>query len=118
MDSSTGLGAVGGQGAGRTAEAVVERDRRGERQEAGADARAQAVEGARAVAFERQQVFAGLKDRLDPLADRGQVGPAAAFVLASGTHDGGLQLGGVALEIAAGVALVPDHDYLSGSVDA
>jgi len=52
---------------------VVECDRCGEGEEACADSRSEAGEGAGAVAFEGEQVFAGLEDRFDPLADWDEV---------------------------------------------
>ena len=52
---------------------MVERDCCGEREEACADASRESVEGAGAVAFEGEQVLAGLEGRFDPLPDRGEV---------------------------------------------
>ncbi len=52
------------------------------------------MEGASAVASERQEVFAGVKDRLDALADRREVWAGAGFVFASWTGDRGVQDGG------------------------
>ena len=63
------------------AEFVVEG---GEAEEALEDAFFDAVEGSGAVAFEREEVFAGPEDRLDPLPDRREVGSGSGFVLASG----------------------------------
>jgi hypothetical protein len=83
---------------------VVEADRGREREEAGADAGSEPVEGAGAVAFEAEKVFAGLEDRLDPLPDRRQVRPLAGFVFAAGPADGCVQLGRGVFELAAGVA--------------
>src|ERR1700742_2946287 len=118
MSSSTRSGAVVGQCAGGAAEVVVERDAGGEREQALADAGSEAVQGAGAVAFEREQVFEGPEDALDPLADRGQVRSGAGFVFAAwaddqrlaGTHGGG--------EVAAGVALVADHDQRPAALAA
>ena len=64
------------------AEAVVEGDGGGERQKASGQAGAQALQRARAVALEGEDVLRAPEDRLDPLADRGEVRPAASFVLA------------------------------------
>src|SRR3954447_17598910 len=94
MSSSTGSGGVGGECAWWSAEAVVEADRGGEREEAAADAGAEAVEAAGAVAFECEQVFAGLEDRFDSLPDRRQVGAAAGLVVAAWADHRCVQLGG------------------------
>ena len=74
----------------------------------------EAVEGAGAVAFEGEQVFAGLEDRLDPLPDRGEVRAVSGFVFAAGTDDRGVEVGGELFELAAGVAFVADHDQVAG----
>jgi len=52
---------------------VVEHDRGRERGESRAQPDAKVVEGARAVALEGEDVFAGPEDRFDPLADRREV---------------------------------------------
>src|SRR4051812_16493608 len=57
MSSSTGSGGVVGECAWWPAEAVVEADRGGECEEAAAEAGAEAVQGAGAVAFECEQVL-------------------------------------------------------------
>ena len=98
MSSSTDSGDVVDQGAAGSAESVVECDRGGEGEEACGDAGAEAVQGAGAVAFEAEQVFAGLEDGLDPLPDRGQVGSLAGFVFAAGPADGRVQVGGGVFE--------------------
>src|SRR3954469_4414300 len=59
MSSSMPLGAVVGERAGGAAELVVERDAGGEGEQALADPGSEAVQGASAVAFERQEVFEG-----------------------------------------------------------
>jgi hypothetical protein len=64
---------------------VVEGDCGGEGEEACFDAGGESVKGAGAVAFEGEQVFAGLEDRLDPLPDWGEVGAACGFVFALGS---------------------------------
>src|SRR5919106_6170126 len=93
MSCATGLlGRVAGQRAGGAAEPVVERDCGGKRGEARDDPDAQVVQGAGAVAFEREDVLGGPEDRLDPLADRCQVQTTAAFVFAAGA--GGFWGGG------------------------
>src|SRR5579884_1752767 len=103
MSSSTVLGGVVDECAWWPAESVVETDGGCEREEAAADAGAQAVQGAGAVAFEAEQVFAGLEDRFDPLPDRRQVRAAAGLVLAVRPDDRGLELGGGVFELGTGV---------------
>src|SRR5215207_9045781 len=104
MSSSTGSGGVVGEGAWWSAESVVEADGGGEGEEAAADAGSQAVEGAGAVPFEGEQVFAGVEDRFDPLSDRREVRRSAALVFAAGSGDRAIELGGGLFEVAAGVA--------------
>ena len=96
------LGAVVDERAGGSAEVVVERDAGGEREQPLADAGSQAVQGAGAVAFEREQVFAGPEDALDPLADRGQVRPVAGIAAA---------LACFAVEVAISVAWLSRFRY-------
>src|SRR3954454_25254061 len=91
MSDSSRSGGVGGEAAAGASEAVVERDACGEREEALAEADAQAVEGAGAVAFEAEQVFAGPEDRFDALADGRQVGSGAGLVAASRSDDVGAE---------------------------
>src|SRR5262245_13861611 len=109
MSSSTGSGRVVGERAWWSAEAVVERDGGREREEACADAGAEAVEGAGAVAFEGEQVFAGLEDRFDPLSEWCEVEPAAGFVSAAWANDRRVELSGGVFELAAYIALVAEH---------
>src|SRR5438046_63442 len=87
MSSSTGSGRVVREGAWWSAEAVVEGDCCCELEEAGLDAGCEAVEGAGAVSFERQQVFAGLEDRFDPLSERCEVWSAGGLVCAARPDD-------------------------------
>src|SRR5215510_5254634 len=108
MSSSTGSGCVVGERAWWSAEAVVEGDRGREREEACFDAGAEPVQGSGAVAFEGEQVFAGLEDRFDPLSDRCQVWSFAGLVSASGANDRRVEFGGGVFEFAAGVALVAE----------
>jgi hypothetical protein len=98
-----------------SAEAVVEGDCGGEREEACADAGGEAVQGWGAVAFEGEQVVAGLEDRLDPLSDRREVQPFSGLAFAARPHDRCVELGGGAFEVAAGVAFVAEHVEVSGS---
>src|SRR5262249_30180164 len=118
MVSSTGSGRVVGECARRAGEAVVEGDRGREGEEACPDAGAEAVQGAGAVAFEREQVFAGLEDRLDSLSDWREPGPVAGFVFPSWPDDCRVELGGCFLELASGVAFVAERVHVSGSLAA
>src|SRR5437762_607079 len=118
MSCSTRSGDVVGERAWWSAESVVEADRCGEREEPCADAGSEAVQGAGAVAFEGEQVFAGLEDRLDPLADRREVRPAGAFVLAVWPDDRRVELGSGVLEGTAGVAFVADHEEVAVALAA
>src|SRR5471032_1411010 len=103
MSSSTGSGDVVDEGAWWAAESVVEGDCCGEGEDACADAGCEAVQGAGAVAFEGEQVFAGLEDRFDPLPDRRDLWPLAGLVFAFWPDDRGVELGGGVFELAAGV---------------
>lgn len=87
---------------------MVEADGGGEGEEACADAGVEAVEGAGAVAFEGEEVFAGLEDRFDPLPDRCQVRPAGLLVFAAWPDDRRFELGGGVFEVGSGVAFVAD----------
>ena len=102
MSSSARLGGVVGEGAWWAAEAVVERDRGGEGEEADANAGAEAVEGAGAVAFEGEEVFTGLEDRFDALPDWREVRSPAGFVFAAGSDDRRVESGGSLFELSAG----------------
>src|SRR5438094_2938828 len=111
MVDSTSLGDVVDEGSAWAAELVVEADAGGEAEEALEDAFADAGEGAGAVALEGEQVFAGPEDRLDPLADRGEMGAWAGFVLASGPDDRGVEFADGFGEGAAGVAFVAEQRF-------
>ena len=115
MSSSTVSGDVVDEGSAGSAESVVECDGCGEGEEACVDAGSEAVEGAGSVAFEGEQVSAGLEDRFDSLSDRGEFRPSAGFVFAAGPADGGVELVGGVFELAAGVALVSDECQVSAS---
>ncbi|MEK7189376.1 MAG: hypothetical protein AAB666_00135, partial [Patescibacteria group bacterium] len=78
---------IGDERAAWAAEPVVEADAGGEREEPGCDAGSEVGDRACAVAFEGEQVFAGLEDRFDSLADRCQVWPVGAFVFAAWPDD-------------------------------
>src|SRR5919201_2941103 len=115
MSCATASGGVAGRRAAGAAEAVVEGDGGGERGEAHGEADSELVQDAGAVAFEAEDVLGGEEDRLDPLADRGQVRPAALLVLAARSVDGRVQGAQVDLELAPAEVLVTDHDqHLAG----
>ena len=97
---------------------MVEGDGGGEGEEAAADPCSETVEAAGAVAFEGEDVLAGLEDRFDPLSDRCQVRPLSGFVFAAGAADGGVEVGGGVFELAAGVALIGDDDERAAVVEA
>jgi len=109
MVDSARLGAVVDERAAGATEFVVERNRRGEADEALQDAFSEPGEGSCAVAFEGEEVFAGPEDRLDPLADRREVGPVAGLVFAAGAHDRRVALADRLFELAAGVAFVAEQ---------
>lgn len=88
---------------------VVEGDAGGQAEEALKRSFTQPGEGARPVALEREQVFAGLKDRLDALADRGQMRSPAGLVAAAWAHDGGVQFADPVSEVTSGIALVAEQ---------
>src|SRR5260370_30445668 len=106
MVDSARLGAVVDEGSAWSSELVVEGDRGGEAAEAGEYAFAESCEGACAVAFEGEEVFAGPEDRFDPLADRREVQTVGGFVFSAGPDDRRVALGDLGGELAAGVALV------------
>src|SRR5688500_8578625 len=108
MIDSAPLGGVVGEGRGWSAELVVEADAGGEDEEAEGDACGEVVEGAGAVSFEGEDVFAGAEDRFDALPDGRQVWPLLGFVAAGGAEDGGAEVGDGGGEVAAGVAFVAD----------
>src|ERR1019366_9091451 len=80
MSSATGLGGGAGDGAAGAAESVVERNGGGKRGEACDETDAQVLKGACSVTFEGEDVLAGLEDRFDALADRGEVSASARGV--------------------------------------
>src|SRR5512144_3298076 len=110
MSSATALRRIAGDRAAGAAELVVERDGGGERGEAAGEPDTQVVECARAVAFEREDVLAGVEDRFDALAQRCQVRAAAALVGAAGAHDRRAELGELGFEVLAAEVLVADQD--------
>src|SRR5215216_304712 len=106
MRCAAGSGGVAGQRSAGAAEAVVERDRGGERGEAAGESDSQLVQDAGAVAFEAEDVFGREEDRFDALADRRELRPASFFVLAARAVDGGVERGEVGFELAPAEVLV------------
>src|SRR5665811_1932413 len=103
IDSTpTPSGAVVDKGTTRAPEPVVEADAGRQAEEARQDALTQAGHGTGPVAFQGEQVLAGPEDRLDALADGGQVRPAAGLVLARRPYDRGAQLGHGGRELTPG----------------
>src|SRR5215204_60814 len=93
IDSALRLGGEVGEGAGWPAEPVVEVDAGGEGEQTLGDAGAEVAQGARAGAFEAEEVFAGPEDRLDPLPDRREGRAGLGFGLAGGAQQCAAQLG-------------------------
>jgi hypothetical protein len=117
MVDSARLGAVVDECTAGASELVVEGDACGEGAEAGDDAFSEAWEGAGAVAFEGEEVFAGPEDALDALADRREVWAVAGFVFAAWADEGGADAGDLCGELAAGVALVAQQDLAAVKAD-
>src|SRR5215207_471346 len=103
------LVAVGGEVSAWVADVVVVPEGGCEGEQSESDARAEAGEGARAVAFESELAFAGREHRLDPLADRPELAEAGRFVLAVGSQKAGSAAGHERFELAPGETLVGDH---------
>src|ERR1700683_1369587 len=109
MVDSTRSGDIVDECAARAAELVVESDARSQAEEALGDAFFDAGEGAGAVAFECEEVFAGPEDRLDSLPYGCEVGSLPGFVFAARTDDCGVELADSVGEVTAGVALVAEQ---------
>src|ERR1700685_1484675 len=118
MIDSTHSGDVVDECAAGSAELVVEADGGGEGEEALEDAFSEALEGAGAVAFEGEEVFAGPVDRFDPLPDRGAVWALSGLVFAAGSDDGGVEVADAVGEVAAGVALVAEDCFAAVALAA
>jgi hypothetical protein len=87
----------------------------GEGGDACGEADAEVFEGAGAVSFEGEDVFAGLEDRFDALANRGKVGAMSLFVFASRSGDRGVECFEVLFELGAAEVFVSDQDqHLAG----
>ena len=109
MIDSTGLGGVGHEGAAGSVELVVEPYGRCEGQEACSDAGSQSFWGSGAVAFEGEDVFEGLEDRLDALADRSEAGASGGWFVGAwwACDDRAEGVDGV-FEALSGITLVAD----------
>src|ERR1019366_332076 len=118
MVDSARLGAVVDECSAGSSELVVERDACGETAEAGDDTFAQAVEGAGAVAFEGEEVFAGPEDALDALADRREVRTSAGLVFAARSDKRRVALADLGREVSSGVALVAQQCFAAAASDA
>ena len=118
MVDSARLGAVVDECTAWASELVVEGDGGGEGAEAGEDAFSEAGEGAGAVAFEGEQVFAGPEDALDALADRREVRAVAGLVFAARPDERGVAFADFGGEVAAGVALVAEQRLAAVAADA
>ncbi len=118
MSDSARLRGVVDEGTARESELVVECDRCCEAAESCEDSFSEALEGAGAVSFEGEEVFAGPEDRLDPLADRREVRAVAGFVAAAGAQDRGIELLDSGEEFAASVVLIADHDLTAATLGA
>jgi hypothetical protein len=108
-------GAVVDQGSARSPQPVVEADAGRQAEKAREHTLAQAGHGARAVTLQREQVLGRPEDRLDALADRRQVRPAARLILARRTHHGDAEISRSRSKRAAGVALVADERLTAAS---
>src|SRR5665809_31780 len=108
MVDSTRSRHIGNERAARTTELVVEGDAGRERQQPLGDPHPEVVDRAGAVALEREQVLAGPEDRLDALADRGQVETVVGLVGARRAQHTRLHPLDGERELGAGVALVAD----------
>src|SRR4051812_819011 len=118
MVDSARLRAVVDECTAGSSELVVEGDRGGQAAEAREDPFPESGEGAGAVAFEGQQVFAGPEDRLDALADRREMRAGAGFVLAPWPHDRGVAGADGGGEVTAGVALVGEQRLAAAALAA
>ena len=116
--SAVGLAGEVGERPGGAGELVVEPDAGGEREEFGGDAGSEAVQGSGVVAFEPELVFEGPEDRLDALADRGEMRAVSGLVSAAGSqHHGAVAFGDGGGELFAGVALVGDDRLAAAQAD-
>jgi hypothetical protein len=118
MIDSARLGAVVDECTAWASELVVDGDCRGEAAEAGENAFPEAGQGAGAVAFEGEEVFAGPEDRFDALADRREVRAVTGFVFAARADERGIALADLGGEVSPGVALVAQQRFAAVAADA
>src|SRR5262245_41087660 len=104
---------VGREAAAGLAELPVVPDADREGEHALADACPDAVEGAAAVAFERELSFGCVDDRFDPLADAAERAVAGLFVAAVGSEQSGRERADDLLELLAGEAFVADQEFVA-----
>jgi hypothetical protein len=97
---------------------MVEGDGGCEAAEACEDSFSESGQGACAVAFEGEQVFAGPEDALDALTDRGEVRPVAGFVFAARTDERRVALADLDGELASCVTLVAQEGLATVASDA
>src|SRR6266851_1270601 len=107
---------VGGEAAAGLSVLPVVPDAGCEREDSLADTYPDAVEGAAAVAFERELVFGGVVDRFDPLPDTAEVAVAGLLVLAVGAQQLGCELLDDLFELLAGEAFVADDDLVAAQL--
>src|SRR5213596_934745 len=112
MIDATRLGGVVDDRAAGSAELVVEADACGEREQPGRDPGEEVAWCARPVRFEREQVLAGVEDRLDALTDGCEVDAVIGLAATRWTDDARSQSGECRCELVAGIAFVAD-DRLS-----
>src|SRR5680860_186375 len=110
MSDSTRSGHVGHERAARAPELVVEPDTCRQAEKTLGDTLTQPLERAGAVTLQGEQVLAGPEDRLDALADQGQVRSAAGLIAPRRSHDRGPQSIDGVREGAPGIALVAHED--------
>ena len=108
-------GGVVDKGTTGTSWPVIDADAGREAEEAREDTLTQPSDGARPVALQGEPALAAPEDRLDALANGGEVRTVAGFVLARRAHDENAHLGGGGGEVAARVALVACLLYTSPS---
>jgi hypothetical protein len=118
MIDSTPLPVVVDQGSAGTTELVVEADAGSETEKALQYAFFEARKGASPMAFQGEEILAGVEDGFDTLAKGSQVRTFPGFVPALGTDHGRLKLSDGRGELFARVALVGKQDLPSVSFAA
>src|SRR6266540_3245156 len=111
--SDSVLVVIGGEAAAGFAEVPVVPDADREREQALADARADAIGCAAAVALERELAFDRVDDRFDPLADAAERAVARLLVAAVGAQQRACQRARDLLELFAREAFVADDELVA-----